>query len=70
MKKDLIISSSLRELSLVDMFLINGGEPTSKTSFWYDVFYFASRGVGNAVQYLRGGWIDVGDPEAFVDKIM
>lgn len=35
----------LKELKYHELIDINGGAPSPKTSFWYDVVYYASYGV-------------------------
>lgn len=57
--------SSFRELTFDEAKSINGGEPTKKTSFFYDAFYFVTKGIGKIYKaaeeeglFTRSWWED------------
>jgi hypothetical protein len=50
MKQVSVIDGIVRDLSIGEMISINGGGPSKKTSFFYDVCYYIGHAIGEAVQ--------------------
>lgn len=56
---------SFKDLTLEETKMVNGGEPTKTTSFFYDAFYYLTKGVGKVYRaavdeglFTRSWWED------------
>ena len=55
---NIILNDTLRELSSEELKSFNGGEPTKKTSFFYDLVYGAFYLIGKSEILTAKFWVE------------
>ena len=58
MISNIILNDTLRELSYEELNSFNGGEPTKKTSIFYDLFYGACYLIGKSEFFTAKFWVE------------
>ena len=55
---NIILNDTLRELSCEELISFNGGAPTKKTSFFYDLVYGVSYLIGKSEIFTAKFWVE------------